>query len=213
LPYVNRVARYPPDPGASPREFSFHIYQQALAKRTDYPNPFLYFATLDKPDDREDDQLVVKFTRRYCPELHFFCAEQGLAPKLLGFGMIPGGWHVVVMEKILQRHKPFGRDRFQMWSQDLKYLVKAFHDRGWVHGDLRDANVLFNLEKSEHIMLVDFDWGGKVDDGPVYYPTALLNEELEKPGDLDDLRITKERDDHVLALTLDNLEKLITEVP
>lgn len=214
LPYVNRIARYPPDTGASPREFSFHIYQEALFREADcHPFLYLYLATLDKPDDGEDDQLVVKFTQQYCPELHLFCSERRRAPKLLGYGMIPGGWYVVVMEKVLQpeRGEPFGRARFQTWSRDLKSLVKDFHDEGWVHGDLRVANLMFDRKNLEHIMLIDFDWGGKVDEGPVYYPTALLNEELEKPRDQDDLRITKERDDHVLALTLNYLEKLITE--
>ncbi|KAF8262332.1 hypothetical protein EI94DRAFT_1743905 [Lactarius quietus] len=93
----------------------------------------------------------------------------------------------------------------QTWSEDLKSLVNAFHKKGWVHGDLRDANLIVSDEEPARVMLVDFDWGGNVNDGPVYYPTALVNEELMKPGSPGDLCITKEHDDSVLAFTLDKL--------
>jgi hypothetical protein len=212
LPYVNRVARYSPDPGASPSTISFQICQ-AFDEQSQNPNRFLYLAILDEPDDPKDCEVIVKFTRRYCPGLHSFCAERSLAPKLLGHEMIPGGWHVVLMKRIVQKYtlEYLGRDHFQTWSRELKSLVKDFHDEGWVHGDLRDANVMVDQKEPAHVLLVDFDWGGNVNDGQVYYPTALVNEELVKPGDPDDLRITKEHDDRVLALTLDKLEKQITK--
>jgi serine/threonine protein kinase len=123
---------------------------------------------------------------------------------MLGYGMI-GGRYAVGMEKIVQRRESYGPDHLQTWSQNLKSLVKGFHDDGWVHGDLRDANLVVN-HKPEHIMLIDFDWGGKADDGPVYYSTALMNKELEKPGNLSNVRASMKS---ILALTLDKLEKQI----
>ena len=36
-------------------------------------------------------EIYVKFTRRYSVDLHKFCAQEGLAPKLLGFQRLPGG--------------------------------------------------------------------------------------------------------------------------
>ncbi|KAG8894743.1 hypothetical protein FRB99_001022, partial [Tulasnella sp. 403] len=36
-------------------------------------------------------QFFVKFTKRYSKELHIHCAQTGNAPKLLGFGSVPGG--------------------------------------------------------------------------------------------------------------------------
>jgi len=88
------------------------------------------------------------------------------------------------------------------WSEDLKSLVKAFHDKGWVHGDLRDAKFIVNNQKPGQVMLIDFDWGGDINAGQVYYPTALVNEELLKSEHLDDFEITKEHDD---ASTLEKL--------
>lgn len=213
LPYVNEVAAYPPGAGAgaSISTIHFHIHKEAYQRQnTRNPNRSLYFATLDNPDNNKNKVVViVKFTRKYCPELHSFCASQGRAPQLLGYSTIPGGWHVVVMERIEHRDmnlQSYAPKHIRKWSKDLESLVSGFHNEGWVHGDLRDANLIVSDENPTQVMLVDFDWGGK--DGAVYYPTALLHEELEKPGRQGDLSITKEDDERVLAFTLNKLEQI-----
>jgi len=85
--------------------------------------------------------------------------------------------------------------------------VKSFHDAGFVHGDLREPNIMCDGEK-EKAMLIDFDWGGKV--GEAYYPTAWLSPELTN-GRHDDTnpKITKEDDIRVLGNTLRGLKGLI----
>ncbi|KAH9991295.1 hypothetical protein BJV77DRAFT_1068425 [Russula vinacea] len=137
-------------------------------------------------DDRETlelemrhQEVLVKFTRQYCPELHSFCAERHHAPKLLGYGTVPGGWKVVIME--LVKHDGYNRIQFApkhwaKWNQDLTRLVQDFHEAGLVHGDLRAANFIVPTDRPETIMLIDFDWGGEV--GKVSFPTSLLNDEL-----------------------------------
>ncbi|KAN0068531.1 hypothetical protein V8E54_013255 [Elaphomyces granulatus] len=45
----------------------------------------------------------------------------------------------------------------------LRRLISEFYNRGLVHGDLRDANVISGDDGC--VKLVDFDWGGK--DGEV----------------------------------------------
>lgn len=100
-------------------------------------------------------------------------------------------------------------DHLPTWSKDLKTLVNDFHNKGWVHGDLRDANFMVGEEEPGRVMLIDFDRGGDVHEGPVYYPTARVNEELLKPGNPCDFRITKEHHDYVLASTLEKLKNLI----
>jgi hypothetical protein len=206
LPYITEVATYSPSGGASTSTICFQIHAEAFQGRdTRYPNRFLYAATLDNLDNSNKSEVIVKFTRRYFPELHSFCASQGHAPQLLGYDTIPGGWLVVVMERIEQQDtnlQCYAHEHLQTWSNDLLSLVSEFHNKGWVHGDLRDANLIVGSENPRQVMLVDFDWGGR--DGQVYYPTALVHEELEKPGG-GDLCITKEHDDYVLGHTLNKL--------
>ena len=77
-------------------------------------------------------------------------------------------------------------------------LMKSFHDQGWVHGDLRDANILCDGEK---LILVDFDFGGKAEE--VSYPMARLQQELYAPCYTSgDLIIRKKNDIQVLRATL-----------
>ena len=45
-------------------------------------------------------EILVKFAQRYSRDLHIFCAEGGLAPELLGFEQLPGGWFALAMEKV-----------------------------------------------------------------------------------------------------------------
>ena len=62
------------------------------------------------------------------------------------------------------------RDR---WKGELLGLMSLFHEKDFVHGDLRDANIMCT---NDSVMLIDFDWGGK--EGHVSYPTPNLNPEL-----------------------------------
>jgi len=165
-------------------------------------NQFIYGGSWNHPVE----PVVVKFTRKYCPELHHFCAEQGHAPKLFGYGIIPGGWHVVMMEYIdqdidLARLAPLHWDR---WNEDLTKLVQTFHEKGLVHGDLRRANTIFREGDAGRIILIDFDWGGEA--GTALFPTRLLNSELTGESELTSLVITKEHDNRVLGNALDKLK-------
>jgi len=83
---------------------------------------------------------------------------------------------------------------------ELGDLMDAFHKRDFVHGDLRDANIIC---KNDSVMLIDFDWGGK--EGEVSYPTSNLNAELLQGRVSGDLRVTKEDDRRVLKNTLAKL--------
>ena len=153
-----------------------------------------------------DEFFLIKFTRQYAIELHDFCAKEGHAPSILGYERLPGGWFAVAMEYIepdisitksasdvLTLH----RDR---WTEELKHLVGSFHAIDLVHGDLRDANIIC---KGEKVMLIDFDWGGKV--GEAFYPTLDLNPELLEGRTSDGFGITKDDDVCVLAMTLGKL--------
>ncbi|KAI0299338.1 hypothetical protein B0F90DRAFT_1668649 [Multifurca ochricompacta] len=132
---------------------------------------------------------------------HKFCAEKGRAPKLLGYGNALDGWHIIVMEWI--DYEEFDLEHYslkylEMSSKDLRRLVNKSHEKGWVHGDLREANMMTSKRDPEEIMLVDFDWVGEVDSGPLYYPTAHVHQDLVKDWDPNNLSILKEHDCLVL---------------
>jgi tRNA A-37 threonylcarbamoyl transferase component Bud32 len=87
---------------------------------------------------------------------------------------------------------------FQRWVKDLRRLISEFHNRGLVHGDLRDVNIISGDDGC--VKLVDFDWGGKDDE--VSYPTPNLNPDLTKGRSSEGLRITKADDLRILSDTL-----------
>ena len=92
---------------------------------------------------------------------------------------------------------------FQRWKEDLEDVVAKFHAAGFVHGDLRDANII--VGEDGRVRLIDFDWGGK--DEQVKYPAHIsqLNQELVRERYSQDERITKEDDLRVLNKTLEKI--------
>ena len=152
--------------------------------------------------------ILVKFARQYSPELHEICAQAGHAPALLAYQCLPGGWHGVAMDFEVDAvpitdHGHIS-EHLERWKTDLWKLVHHFHSQGFVHGDLRDANILIGNDGT--VKLVDFDWGGEVDQ--VSYPTPMLNRELLDGRVSEDLKITKADDLRVLQNTLVKAQQL-----
>ncbi|EDR05746.1 uncharacterized protein LACBIDRAFT_329298 [Laccaria bicolor S238N-H82] len=149
--------------------------------------------------------VVIKFTRRYCAELHALCAKLGRAPQLLAFERLPGGWFGVAMNYI-STAKPLRiipKDHVERprWYKELKEVLNKFHGEDLVHGDLRDTNII--VEDGERVLLVDFDWGGR--DGETAYPKWNLHPELKDGRTYNDLKIRKEDDERILAYAFSNL--------
>lgn len=151
------------------------------------PDKLLYcgFTEADQP-------VVVKFVRSYSRDLHEHCASIDLAPPLLGFEKLAGDWFMVVMEYMkdfetlstLRDHASFRRTVME--------LVRSFHDLGFVHGDMRDSNLLVRVDEKD-LKLIDFDWGGK--EGEVRYPVLINNYTVHRPLDVvGGQLITKEHD-------------------
>ena len=110
-----------------------------------------------------NEEIYVKFTDRYSDELHTFCADRKLAPALLGFERLHGGWFVVAMEKATTGAFPQTLESHQIkaWKEEIQALVHDFHEEGLVHGDLRPLNFILVPGDTPKMLLVDFDWGGK----------------------------------------------------
>ncbi|KAI0246414.1 hypothetical protein BJV78DRAFT_151984 [Lactifluus subvellereus] len=163
LPSINEVPIYSRSGTTSDSQSTirFQIFAGEYQGKKRHSNRFIYLAEARPPDvDGFSRKVLVKFTRQYFLPLHQFCAERGHAPRLLGHGVLPDGWQVVVIERIdhdvhtLHDHAP---KHLSAWSGDLRQLVDEFHDRGWVHGDLRDANLIISRDDPERVVLVDFD--------------------------------------------------------
>jgi len=144
-------------------------------------------------------EVVIKFTRRYCTDLHALCAKLGCAPQLLAFERLPGGWFGVAMEYVLAakplRAIPKDHAKCPLWQKELQKVMVLFHGKNLVHGDLRDTNII--VEDDERVLLVDFDWGGL--DGETTYPRWDLHPELTDGRTHNDLKIRKEDDERILA--------------
>jgi tRNA A-37 threonylcarbamoyl transferase component Bud32 len=60
----------------------------------------------------------------------------------------------------------------------LKATLAKLHEQNQVYGDLRGPNIVVVVDENgvEHVMLLDFDWGGE--EGVVLYP-ADINLEID----------------------------------
>jgi hypothetical protein len=119
--------------------------------------------------------LLVKFCRQYGKDAHLRCGELGIAPKLVGFENLPDGWCAVVME-----HLPLSFKMLSMLTSEATLKLKGrvmdavqrMHNAGFVHGDLRDINILVDVTANNNdVKIVDWDWAGCP--GSVEYPISI----------------------------------------
>ncbi|KAJ3500012.1 hypothetical protein NLJ89_g9980 [Agrocybe chaxingu] len=198
-PAISKLRRY----ASLPNDYlTFGIQKRHSCKQS---RRLLYMAEMGEPEFKT---ILVKFVQGYSAELHAFCADSGHAPRILAFEKLPGGWLAVAMEYIssgvttttaASSRLASCRER---WTSQLWKLVRSFHDSSFVHGDLRDPNII--CDDKDRVLLIDFDWSGK--EGQVSYPTPNLNEELLAGRIQGDLKITKGDDERVLQRTLDKLK-------
>ena len=88
-----------------------------------------------------ESAIYVKSSQHYSVDLHRFCTLRGLAPKVLGFKRLSGGWFAVVMEKvnIMDPRIIASFPEAGEWERCFKELVDNFHREDFVHGNLRLA--------------------------------------------------------------------------
>ena len=82
--------------------------------------------------------VIVKFVQKYAIEAHKCMAAVGFAPALLHFAQITRDWKVVIMEDLSDWiHE-------SNYKHKLREAVTYLHSHGYVHGDMRADNILFN---------------------------------------------------------------------
>ncbi|KAF5356509.1 hypothetical protein D9757_014229 [Collybiopsis confluens] len=122
------------------------------------------------------EDIIIKFGYgRYGLEAHTKAAAAGLAPAVLGFSWIPGGWWIVAMELLDKGFEPCLKSNVNRYCKlVIRSSIHIFHELGFVHGDLRASNVL--VRKHGHqweCRLIDFNWAGLA--GQVRYPYGVYH--------------------------------------
>ena len=113
--------------------------------------------------------VVVKFVRSYGREVHQLLAADKLAPQLYDVTILCGGWQAVVMEKVGGTTALAKQEQLQEGTiRGFERAVRLMHQENYVHGDLRPPNIQVI---DDSVMILDFDWAGKID--TVRYPYAL----------------------------------------
>ncbi|PPQ97462.1 hypothetical protein CVT26_002810 [Gymnopilus dilepis] len=170
-----------------------------------------FFAYDNRMEDRDiffgritgkDTPICIKFVTRYSAEGHKFLAAHGLAPHLYAAERLPGGLYMVVMEDVsrnfislfeykLSHGRKLSNTACDDFSEKVGECLKQFHQAGFVHGDIRDTNIMVTkpLEKDNAVeqsfkdatfLLVDFDYCGREEEG-VRYPLTLNKSSVDRP--------------------------------
>eukprot|EP00736_Rhodelphis_marinus_P012096 Rmarinus@m.25917 len=130
-------------------------------------HPLLYVA--EWKTGGESVPALVKWTRYpYSEAAHTVLANCGLAPKLYHVSKVVYGWTVVVME--FDSSRRYWGPHTKHYEVLLRDAVRALHDCGFVHGDLRPENVLVNPEASNPLWVIDFEFSGRLSETPRYPP-------------------------------------------
>ena len=137
-------------------------------------NRLLFLATSDR------ERLFIKFIHRYGEDAHRACSDAGVAPWLHTVAGFPGGWLMAAMDYL----DPKTFKRVSASNTDLNPTVHkavgALHDRGFVHGDPRDCNMMCTkVNGAWRALLLDFDWPGK--HGEVRYPGGINRMTVYRP--------------------------------
>jgi serine/threonine protein kinase len=124
--------------------------------------------------------LCVKYVRRYSKEAHCKSAEQEFAPRLRGFQDIGGGWYMVVMDWVGDEYQLLDESHMkERFFSQVRDKVALLHQTGYVHGDIRPSNIMVRKDGEPGIILLDFDWAGKIEE--VRYPMNVNFADILRP--------------------------------
>ncbi|KAI6043279.1 hypothetical protein EDC04DRAFT_2959147 [Pisolithus marmoratus] len=137
------------------------------------------------------------FAWQYSPDTHKHCGSVGCAPTLRGFEKMPGGWFMIVMDDLSNDYETLENQQVPIPTKSLIHMkLVEFHKEGFVHGNIRDTNIMVSKSDNMQFRIIDFDWAGIA--GEVKY-LAFLNLEVWRPeGASDGKPILVEHDDAML---------------
>lgn len=167
-----------------------------------HPDKLLFLCQSD-----QDENLCVKFTKRYSPDAHRCCADKGMAPRLYATETLPGDWTMVVMEYLASPEYTCvaSSRRDPAITESVKRAADILHQGGFVHGDIRNLNLMVRKGSNQDewkVKIIDFDWAGKV--GDARYPPNVNRREIRRPkGVKDGELILQEHDREMIEYIFD----------
>ena len=172
--------------GKSGRQVDF-VYDQRPTK-----DKLIFLATSD-----DGKRLIIKFTHQYGEDAHRACSDAGVAPCLHAVVGKPGGWLMVVMDYL----DPNKFNHVSAYDTGLKptihKAVDVLHDRGFVHGDVRNFNMVHTEENgARRVLLLDFDWSGKL--GEVRYPGGINRTTIPRPAGVEGGKLIEKEHDRAM---------------
>jgi hypothetical protein len=144
----------------------------------------VFFATTEQASPRE---CVIKFAWQYSEAAHKCLMSLSSAPELYECVQISADWTAVVMQR--SRFKPLRGYPLTSEQQEkvrckVENVVRALHKGGFVHGDIRDTNILVNPDMldSDNVAIhtIDFDWAGQI--GEALYPPGVNTTSVKRPS-------------------------------
>jgi aminoglycoside phosphotransferase (APT) family kinase protein len=147
------------------------------------------------------ESIRIKFVRRYSKAAHEKCATMGIAPKLRGFEDIGAKWTMVIMDDLSKEYKTFDKNSLPAATHEhIRAGLDKLHQTHFVHGDVRDVNIMVRKDGKPGFMLVDFDLAGVIDEVHNPYNPEKVN--IWRPDDVSDGVLIKA--EHDIA-TLENI--------
>jgi serine/threonine protein kinase len=157
----------------------------------------VFSATVDQPGS---GKCIVKFTCQYSEAAHNYLASRDLAPMIRKCVRISADWTAIVMDKSTYRVL-YGLQLSEAQRTKVKCKVKSIvetlHEGGFVHGDIRDANLLIDeaslTSNDVAVHLIDFDWAGCT--GEAKYPMGTNCKTVRRPAGVKGGEVVTEQHD------------------
>ncbi|GJJ10962.1 hypothetical protein Clacol_005191 [Clathrus columnatus] len=161
--------------------------------------------------------ICIKFVRKYGQEAHELCAKNGFAPKLFGIEKLPGGWMMIIMERMdenwtrllafkeerNEKNKALDKDEKAVIETRISSCLKLLHGASMVHGDIRDINILVQKDDLSQVRVIDFDWADK--EGVARYPKFVnVAPDVGRPKEVEAFGLIKADHDNYMVPDLCN---------
>ena len=149
-----------------------------------YENKLVFAATIDQP---YSGKCIVKFTSKYSKAAHDHLTSRYMAPRIRNCIRISADWTAVIMDMSLYKvlfDLQLSKVEQDRVKRQVMRIVEILHEGGFVHGDVRDSNILVDpaslVINDVSVHLIDFDWAGRV--GEARYPMRVNRMTVKRPA-------------------------------